>query len=147
VAQNFSLHENWRDDEPVEIGSPRSFGCTTGAILIVIGVVRAFMAGTVFPISWLLLAAGVALLLFGIAAPARLSTLNRAASKLGAVIARAVNPIVLALLFFCVVTPMGLIIRMIDKRPLNLKRDPTAGTYWIKRELVESGASSMRRQF
>ena len=147
MAQNFSLHENYRDDEPVENSSPRSFGCTVGAILVLIGIVKACMAGTVFLISWLLLAAGVALLFFGIAAPARLSMLHRAASKLGAIIARAVNPIVMAVLFFGAVTPMGLIMRIIDKRPLNLERDPTAATYWIKRELVESEAPSMRRQF
>jgi hypothetical protein len=145
VSQNFSLHENYRDEEPVEAGSDRAFGCTVGSILIVIGATKVFVAGAVPPFACLIFVAGAVLLLLGVVAPSRLSALNKIWLKVGAAIAKVVNPILLAALFFFVVTPMALVIRMVGKRPLRLAPDRIAATYWIERE--PGGASSMRRQF
>jgi Saxitoxin biosynthesis operon protein SxtJ len=147
VSQNFSLHENYRDDEPAEAGGDRAFGCTVGSILMAIGAAKAFAAGAILLVACLIFIAGAVLLLIGIFAPSRLSGLNRAWLKVGGALAKVVNPIVLALLFFVAVTPMAFIMRMAGKRPLRLSPDRTAATYWIKRESPEGGASSMRRQF
>ena len=147
MRQNFSLHENYRDDEPAEAGSNRAFGCTVGAILMVIGAAKAFIAGAVPPVSFLIFAAGAVLLLLGIVAPSRLSGLKKLWLNIGSAIAKVANPVVLALLFFFVVTPMAFVMRIVGKRPLRLVPDRTAATYWIERERPEDGPSSMRRQF
>ncbi len=147
VKQNFSLHENYRDDEPAQAGSDRAFGCSVGAILMAIGAAKAFMAAAVTPVSFLIFAAGAVLLFLGIIAPSRLSTLNRLWLKIGAIISKIVNPIVLALLFFLVVTPMAFVMRIAGKRPLRLAADRTAASYWIERQPPEAGASNMKRQF
>ena len=147
MSQKFSLHENYRDEEPIEPGSARAFGCTLGTILIVIGVAKAFMAGTIPLVACLIFVAGAVLLLLGIVAPSRLSALNALWLKLGAAIARVVNSIVLGFLFFLVVSPMALFMRMVGKRPLRIAPDRTAATYWIKRELRGAGESNMTRQF
>ena len=148
MSNFFSLHENYRDEHPTQAGSDRAFGCTVGSILIVIGAVKAFVAGAISPITCLIFIAGTVLLLLGIVAPSRLSRLNKIWLKAGIVMAKVVNPIVLALLFFLVVTPMALFVRMMGKRLLPLVPDQTAATYWIKREPLESGGpSGMRRQF
>jgi large-conductance mechanosensitive channel len=147
VSQNFSFHENYRDGEAIEAGSDRSFGYTVGTILMVIGAAKAFVAGALPPVACLIFAAGVLLLLLGFVAPSRLSALNRIWLKMGTVISKVVNPIVLALLFFLVVTPMAFVMRIVGKRPLHLAPDRTAATYWIKREPPEGEASNMRRQF
>jgi large-conductance mechanosensitive channel len=147
VSQNLSLHENYRDEEPIEAGSNRAFGCTVGSILLVIGAAKAVATGALPPITCLIFAVGAVLLLLGIFAPSRLSVLNRIWLKLGAVIAKVVNPIVLALLFFFVVSPMAFVARIAGKRPLRLAPDHAASTYWIYRNTPEGDASSMRRQF
>ena len=147
MSQNFSLHETYSDEEPAEAGGDRAFGCTVGSILMMIGAAKAFAAGTVLLVPCLIFVAGALLLLLGIFAPSRLSGLNRAWLKVGGALAKVVNPIVLALLFFIAVTPMAFIMRMAGKRPLRLSPDRTAATYWIKRESPEGGATSMRRQF
>jgi len=147
VKHNFSLHENYSDEEPVEVGSDRTFGCTVGSILILIGATKAFVAGAAHPIACLAFAAGAVLLLLGIVAPSRLSVLNRLWLKVGTAIAKVVNPIVLALLFFLVITPMAIVMRMVGKRPLRLAPDRAASSYWIYREPPEGEAPSMRRQF
>jgi large-conductance mechanosensitive channel len=147
ASPNFSLHENYRDDHPIEAGSDRAFGCTVGTILMAIGAAKAFVAGSLTPVSSLIFALGVALLLLGIGAPSRMSALNRLWLKIGTVISKVVNPIVLAMLFFLVVTPMAFVMRIAGKRPLRLAPDRTAASYWIARAPAEDGASSMRQQF
>jgi hypothetical protein len=147
MGQNLSLHENYRDDEPAQGGSDRAFGCSVGTVLMAIGAAKAFMAAAMTPVSFLIFAPGAVLLFFGSVAPSRLSTLNRLWLKVGAVISKIINPIILALLFFLVVTPMAFVMRIAGKRPLRLAPDRTAGSYWIERQPPEAGASNMKRQF
>jgi hypothetical protein len=145
VRQN-SLHENYRDEDLTEPGSDRAFGCTVGTILLVIGAAKAFAAGTLSPISCLIFVAGAVLLLLGIVVPSRLSVLNKIWLKLGIAIGKVINPIILVLLFFLVVTPAAFVMRMFGRRPLRLAPDRTAATYWIERTPVDQ-PSSMKRQF
>jgi Saxitoxin biosynthesis operon protein SxtJ len=147
VSQNFSLHESYHDEDPAEVGGDRAFGCTVGSVLMVIGTAKMLAAATILLVPCLMFVAGALLLLFGILAPARLSGLNRAWQKVGGALAKVVNPVVLALLFFVAVTPMAFVMRMLGKRPLRLAPDRTAATYWIKREPPGGGESNMRRQF
>lgn len=147
MSENFSLHENYRDEEPIQAGSDRAFGCTVGAILMVIGAAKAFAAQALPPLACFIFAVGAVLLLVGIVAPSRLSPVNRIWLKVGAVVAKVVNPVVVTLLFFFVVTPMALLMRIAGKRPLRLAPDGAASSYWIYRNAAQGGASSMRRQF
>jgi large-conductance mechanosensitive channel len=147
VSRNFSLHENYRDDEPIEAGSNRAFGCVVGAVLMAIGAAKVVVAAAITPVSILIFAPGAVLLWLGIVAPSRLSAVNRLWLKIGAVISKIINPIVLALLFFLVVTPMALVMRLAGKRPLRLVPDRAAASYWLAREPPEGGPSSMTRQF
>jgi large-conductance mechanosensitive channel len=147
VSQNSSLHENYRDEEPTEAGSDRAFGCTIGGMIMLMGATKAFVAGAISSVVCLIFASGGLLLLLGIVAPSRLSTLNRVWLNVGTVIAKVVNPIILALLFFLVVTAIAFLMRIVGKRPLRLAADRTAATYWIERGPPAGGASSMRRQF
>ena len=147
MSQNSSLHENYRDEEPTEAGSDRAFGCTVGSILMLIGATKALVSGAISAVVYLIVVSGSLLFLLGIVAPSRLSTLNRVWLKVGTVIAKVLNPVILALLFFLVVTPMAFFMRIVGKRPLPLVADRTAATYWIEREPPAGGASTMRRQF
>jgi len=142
-----SLHETYRDDAPPEAGSNRAFGCTVGGIAMALGVVKAVLAAAVtwFPLAIFL--AGAMLLLLGLVAPAHLSVPHRLWLRLGTALARVVNPVVLALLFLLVITPLALVMRLVGKRPLRLKPDPRVATYWIDREPAAGAASDMRRQF
>jgi hypothetical protein len=45
VSRSSSLHEDYRDDGPTEIGSDRAFGYTVGAVLMVIGAAKVVIAG------------------------------------------------------------------------------------------------------
>jgi large-conductance mechanosensitive channel len=147
VNQNSSLHEDYCDEEPAETGSDRAFGCTVGGMLMLISAIKAFVAGAISWVAGSIFAVGALLLLLGVFVPSRLSTLNRLWLKVGTAIAKVVNPIILALLFFLAVTPMAYVMRIVGKRPLRLAADRAVATYWIEREPQAGGASTMRRQF
>jgi hypothetical protein len=67
--------------------------------------------------------------------------------KIGLLLNRIVNPIVMGLMFYICFVPVGLLNRMRKKDPLHLKLDPSAGTYWIERESSVSNPSSMTHQY
>ena len=65
----------------------------------------------------------------------------------GALLHHVISPLVMGLLFFCVFTPAGLLMRALGKRPLALQRDETAKSYWIEREQPAPTKDSMKFGF
>jgi hypothetical protein len=140
-------HRSHREDEPIDPGSDRAFGFTVGSVLMAIGAAKSFMAGAITLVSFVIFVPGPILLLLGAVAPSRLSALNKFWLKIAAAIAKVVNPIVLALLFFIVVTPMAYVVRLAGKRPLRLAADRSVASYWMARGASGSRPSTMRQQF
>ena len=68
--------------------------------------------------------------------------LNKLWIKFGILLGKIISPIVMGLVFFFVVTPIGILIRMLKKDVMGLKRG--APSYWINRE---DKAQSMKKQF
>lgn len=93
---------------------------------------------------WAAAACGLMLLL-ALAAPAILEPANRLWMKLGLLIGRVVNPIVLSLMFFLIFTPIALVLRLLGKDLLRWRTEPGAASYWISRR--DSEPASMKNQF
>jgi len=68
--------------------------------------------------------------------------LNRLWIKFGMLLGKIISPIVMALVFFFVVTPIGILVRVLKKDVMGLKRG--APSYWINRE---DKIQSMKKQF
>jgi hypothetical protein len=86
-------------------------------------------------------------LVLSILRPAWLHAFKQIWTKLGLLLGRLVNPIVMALLFFIVVAPTALICRLLGKDPLHLALDATAGSYWIERRPPGPSPATMSNQF
>ena len=69
--------------------------------------------------------------------------LNKLWFKFGILLGSIVAPIVMGVVFFFVVTPIGLIMKFLQKDLLNLKKN-SSKTYWIKRSEIKS---EMKNQF
>lgn len=138
------MHEALHRDEEIEGPSDRKFGLTIGVVLGIIGAIRLVFHHSHW--AWWL-GAALAFILFGLLLPTALHPLNRAWMLLGLVLYKIVNPIVMALLFFSTITPIGALMRLCGKDPLRLRRDPAAASYWIAREPPGPAAESMRNQF
>ena len=72
-----------------------------------------------------------------------LSPLNRIWFKFGIILGKIISPIVMGVIFFLIVTPIGLIMRMLKKDILNLKFN-NKETYWINKK---GPKSVMKNQF
>jgi hypothetical protein len=136
-------HEHLSGDDEVIQPSSRSFGLTFAVVFAVVALLplwrgqpaRAWAVVVAFAL------AGVALV-----APAVLAPLSDLWQRVGLLLHRVVNPIVLGALFYLAVTPFGLVTRWFGKGLTGrLRPDPKAGTYWISRADVPP--SSMRNQF
>ena len=81
-------------------------------------------------------------LIITIIRPNLLTFLNKLWIKFGILLGRIVSPIVMGLVFFFVVTPIGVLVRILKKDVMGLKRG--ASSYWINRE---DKLQSMKKQF
>ena len=67
--------------------------------------------------------------------------------KLGLVMFKVVNPVVLALIYGLTMVPIGLLMRLTGRDPLRLRIDPAAESYWIVREPPGPAPDTMINQF
>ena len=81
-------------------------------------------------------------LIITIIRPNLLTFLNRSWIQFGILLGKIISPIVMGLVFFFVVTPSGIIVRILKKDVMSLKRG--ASSYWINRE---DKLQSMKKQF
>ena len=72
-----------------------------------------------------------------------LTPLNKLWFKFGILLGNIISPIVMGIVFFLVVTPTGLVMRIFRKDILKLKKN-SSDSYWINKD---STNSSMRNQF
>jgi hypothetical protein len=144
AAGSANLHEDLAREDDVVGPSDRSFGLTIAAVCGVIGAVR-LVLGHSYAEWWL--AAAAALLTLAFAWPTALAPLNRLWLRLGLVLYKVMNPLVMGLVFFTTVVPIGLALRAFGKDPLRLRREPAAASYWIRREPPGPDPDTMKRQF
>jgi len=81
---------------------------------------------------------------FSLFFPRYLKTLNILWTKFGFLLGKIISPIIMMIIFFLIVTPIGLLMRMLQKDILKLKKDENLSTYWINRS---DKKSNMKNQF
>jgi len=129
---------------PSDLPSDRSFGFFFCAIALV-GAAYALWKGHVeFSVGGLFVSG-----LFGLVAaisPHRLRGLNRRWYRLGKLLGRVVGPLVLGFIFYGMVTPIAVAMRLCGRDALRLLRRNVA-TYWIARETGELDPQTFKNQF
>ena len=133
-----SLHEEGRRS------SDRSFGVVFAAASAVIALLP-LLRGRDLRL-WALIAAA-AFLAVALLRPALLAPLNRLWFQFGLLLGRVTNPIIMGLVFFLLITPMALILRLRGNDPLRLRLAPQAKSYWIERTPPGPTPASMTDQF
>ena len=125
----------------VKISSNRSFGFLFFIV---------FLAISLWPLKsqedlrlWAFILALIFFVL-GILNSKFLTPLNKLWMKFGIFLGSIVSPFVMGVVFFMVVTPVGLIMRFLGKDLLRIKKSKFVSTYWISREKQNN---TMKRQF
>ena len=82
-------------------------------------------------------------LVLGITNSKILTPVKKSWIKLGEILGKIIAPIVMGFIYFIIITPIGLLMRLIGKDVLNLKLNKN-DSYWIKRA---KNVNTMKRQF
>ena len=139
-----NFHESLAREHEVKSGSDRAFGLVLAAACCIIAGWGYWSGGT----SWSYWSvAGIAFLTAALLWPAGLASLNRLWFRLGRLLHRVVNPLVMGLLFFMVITPIGLLMRLFGKRSIPLDFDRDSTSYWIARSASELRPGPMTKQY
>ena len=138
------LHEAFDREEAAEMSSDRSFGFVVGSVLALIGAIG-FVRESHHWIWWS--SAAALLLAAALLAPGRLGPLNRLWTRFGLLLAAVVSPIVLAMLFYLCVTPVGILMRLVGKDPMQLEFHPEADSYWIRRDPAGPEPDTLKNQY
>ena len=137
-------HENSGAAHDVKMGSERAFGLVfVGFFALLAGL--AWWNGSFYLPYWA--GASAVFMLTALLAPAVLRPLNVLWFKFGLLLNALVSPIVLGALFFLTITPLGWLMRLFGARPLSLKFDRAAQSYWIRRDPPGPPPASLKNQF
>src|SRR5262249_6497820 len=113
-----------------------------GAVLLAAGLGPLYRQ---HPIRWWAVALGVASAIAALAAPRILEPLLKLWMALARVLSKIVNPIALSILFYVIVFPCSLLLRLFRADLLHLRRSLGAVSYWI--EVKSDHEASMADQF
>ena len=94
-------------------------------------------------VAYILLIGGAALAAAGLTVPTRLGRVERAWMGMALALSKVTTPVVMSLIYFIVLTPVGLLRRAVSGG--SLRRDKSASSHWIERERSKSG--DLQRQF
>ena len=124
----------------IKIGSNKSFGIVFFAVFFIISI-WPLLSGN--EIRYWSLVISVIFLILGIINSKILTPLNKTWFKIGILLGNIISPIIMGIIFFLVVTPTSLIMKILGKDLLNLKKN-TKNSYWIEKK---NQNSRMKNQF
>ena len=126
--------------DEIKIGSNRSFGIVFFIVFIIIAIYPFLNQGELR--LWSLIVS-IIFLILGLLNSKLLLPLNKIWFKFGILLGKIVSPLVMGIIFFFVVTPIGILMRILKKDLLNLKFNKKT-TYWIEKN---GPKSKMKNQF
>ena len=121
--------------------SNKSFGLLFFVVFLIIGL-WPLKNGEI--LNFYFITASVIFLLLGLTNSKLLTPLNKSWIKLGEILGILIAPIVMALVYFVILTPVSIVVRIFGKDLLSLKLLKEKETYWIERK---KSLGSMRKQF
>jgi hypothetical protein len=121
----------------------RRFGVTVGVAFIVFAALAAWRGHTTASVALAVL--GVGLTLSGLLVPTRLGAIERGWMRMAHAISKVTTPVVMAIMFLMVITPIGLLRRAFGGNPLV--HEPQGTSFWRHRPADATRSRSLTRQF
>ena len=127
-------------EKKIKVSSNKSFGIVFSIFFLLISV---YLLLNNDPIYYWSLFVSFIFLVLGLMNSKILSPLNLLWFKFGILLGRIISPVVMGIIFFLVVTPISIILKIFGKDVLNLKFNNNK-TYWI---VKDGPKSNMKKQF
>ena len=128
------------ENNKIKIGSNRSFGIVFFIVFLIIATWPLINDSEIR--YWSLVISFIFLFL-GIINSKLLTPLNKIWLKIGILLGNIISPIVMGIIFFLVVTPTSIIMKILRKDLLNLKKN-NKNSYWIEKRKQNN---NMKKQF
>ena len=138
------MRENLDRVEEIKVSSDRSFGIVFTLVFLAVGI---WMVSGGQSEGWLFFVGSALFFVIALACPSILGPFNRAWMKFGLFLSRVVNPLLLGVVFFLIITPIAIVRRLLGEDSLRLKFEPGLESYWIDRNPPGPKSGSMTRQF
>ncbi len=126
--------------DDIKISSNRSFGIVFFVVFLLVALYPLTYSGDVR--IWSVITSLIFLVL-GLLNSKILNPLNKLWFRFGILLGKIISPLIMCMIFFLVVTPIGLIMRLLGKDVLNLKYNKNK-SYWIEKK---GPKSKMKNQF
>ena len=126
--------------DDVKISSNRSFGIVFFIVFLLIALYPLINSEDIRTWSFI---TSIIFLILGLINSKILTPFNKLWLKLGIFLGKIISPIIMVIIFFLVVTPIALIMRILGKDVLNLKYN-NSKSYWIEKN---GPKSKMKNQF
>ena len=127
-------------NQKIKIGSNKSFGIVFSIVFLIIAFWPLLNNNE---INYWSLAISITFLILGWANSKILTPLNKIWYKFGILLGNVVGPIVMGIIFFLIVTPTSIIMKILGKDLLNLKKNNN-NSYWIEKN---NQKSKMKNQY
>ena len=124
----------------IKIGSNKSFGIVFFFVFLIVGIYPILKGNE--PHYWSIIIS-VIFLILGLFNSIYLTPFNKLWFKFGILLGQIISPIVMGIVFFIVVTPIALFMKILNKDVLNLNKN-NKKTYWIE---YKNKSSKMKNQF
>ena len=121
----------------------RKFGLTLGIAFLMIAAISRWRGHDIPPLVAVVLA--VVLIFAGLIAPTRLGPVERAWMGFAHAISKVTTPIFMGIVYFMVVAPIGVVMRVLGRNPL--RHAEVAGSFWASRSEDDEGRGGLERQF
>ena len=132
---------NSKFNNSIKMSSNRSFGIVFFIVFLLIALYPITYSGDIR--IWSLIISFIFIIL-GLLNSIILTPLNKLWFKFGVILGKMISPIIMGIIFFLVVTPIGLIMKVLGNDLLRLKFNKKDNTYWIEKN---GPKSKMKNQF
>jgi hypothetical protein len=130
------------------VGKLRSFGLSVGAVLLGIALLVLWRRDwTLEGLPIWLGAPGFMLVFAGLIVPAVLTPVYRVWMALALVLGFVMTHVILTIVFYVLITPIGLVMRGFGKDPLNRSIDTSSSSYWIDKEYNDATPKRLEKYY
>jgi hypothetical protein len=128
--------------DDIKLPNNKNFGIFLATILIILGIYLGYSNDR----FWLLMIPSILILGISFTKPSMLMPLNKMWMSIGFILGIIAQPIMMAIIYFGLITPVSVITRIFGRDELNLK-NKNKKSYWVKREPLSPAGDSFKNQF
>ena len=124
----------------------KSAAWLTGLVFVTAAVLTEAVSGIV-GIADVLGGLGAALTVLGLTTPVVLKPVYRVWMALAVVLGFVMTRVILTVVYYLVMTPIGLVMRLLGKDPLDRRPDPGAASYWIEKTYPDDSKERLEKYY